>query len=137
MMQRYSSLWWASIVLSSVVTGGGSFLLITTLTELPIEMAFKISIVLVLVGDIVLALLMQAVSPTRILVGPGDRRMRNDATDELGMVIDDFENGSGSVSVRGERWRAVQAAGCQQQLRAESHVRVLERRGLTLVVVAA
>jgi hypothetical protein len=36
MMQRYSSLWWASILLSSVVTGGGSFALLTLLTELSI-----------------------------------------------------------------------------------------------------
>ena len=136
MMKRYSGLWWASILLSSVVTGGGSLLLITTLTDLPIETAFKISIVLVLVGDVVLALWMQTVSPTHILVGPGDRRLKDDAPGELGTVIGDFENGSGSVSIRGECWRAIQDPGCNRRLNAESRVRVLERRGLTLVVEA-
>jgi membrane protein implicated in regulation of membrane protease activity len=134
-MRRFSSLWWASILLSSLVTGGGSFFLINALTDLPVETVIKISVVLILVGDIVLALWMQAVSPTRILVGPGDRRMKDDSTDEIGIVIADFEGGSGNVAVRGERWRAVQAAECEQPLLAESRVRVLERRGLTLVVV--
>lgn len=135
-MQRYSRLWWASILLSSVVTGGGSFLLMSALTDLPIATVIKISVALILVGDIILALWMQAVSPTRILVGPGDRRLKDDVTAELGTVIDDFEQGSGTISVRGERWRAVQAPDCDQPLRAASRVRVLERRGLTLVVAA-
>ena len=133
-MRRFSSLWWASILLSSLVTGGGSFLLINALTDLPIETVIKISVVMILVGDLLLALWMQAVSPTRILVGPGDRRMKDDSTDEIGIVIADFRSGSGSVSVRGESWRAVQAAECEHPLLAESRVRVLERRGLTLVV---
>jgi membrane protein implicated in regulation of membrane protease activity len=133
-MRRFSSLWWASILLSSLVTGGGSFLLINALTDLPTETVIKISVVMILVGDLVLALWMQAVSPTRILVGPGDRRMKDDSTDEIGIVIADFKSGSGNVSVRGESWRAVQAAECEHSLLAESRVRVLERRGLTLVV---
>lgn len=136
-MKRYSPLWWASILLSSVVTGGGSVLLITLLTDLPLETTVKISAVLVLAGDIVLARWMETVSPTRILIGPGDRRLKDDDTRELGTVISDFENGSGSVSIRGERWQAVQDPGCKRRLIAESRVRVLERRGLTLVVESA
>ena len=77
MMQRYSSLWWASILLSSVATGGGSFVLLTLLTELPIEIVIAVSLALILAGDVVLALLMQAVSPTRVTLGPGDRRRSN------------------------------------------------------------
>jgi membrane protein implicated in regulation of membrane protease activity len=136
-MKRYSGFWWASILLSSVVTGGSSMLLITILTDLPLETAIKISAVLVLSGDIVLALLMEKISPTHILVGPGDRRLKDDGPRELGTVIDDFENGSGSVSIRGESWQAIQAPGCRRRLKAESRVRVLERRGLTLVVESA
>ena len=135
-MKRYSRLWWASILLSSVVTGGGSLLLITMLTDLPLETTVKVSAVLVLLGDIVLALWMETISPTRILIGPGDRRLRGDAPRELGTVIGDFENGSGNVSVRGECWQAIQDPGCKRRLKAESQVRVLERRGLTLVVAS-
>ena len=130
MMQRYSGLWWASILLSSVVTGGGSFLLLSLSTGLPIEIVITISVVLI-------ALLMEAVSPTRVTLGPGDRRRRSEPPAELGTVLADFEDGSGSVSIRGEQWRARQTSGCSGQLNAGAAVRVLEREGLTLVVAAA
>ena len=136
-MQRYSSLWWASILLSSVVTGGGSFALLSLLTPLSMETTLVISAALVLVGDIVLALLMGKVSPTRVFLGPGDRRVKDELPRELGTVIGDFRNGTGCVSIRGERWHARQDSDCGQRLDAGSPVRVLERQGLTLVVAAA
>ncbi len=136
-MQRYSSLWWATILLSSVVTGGGSFALLMLLTDLSIATVIKISVAMIILGDIVLALVMEAVSPTRVLLGPGERQHKNDLPEELGTVIGDFEDGSGSVSIRGERWHARQATGCRRWLRAGSAVRVLGRDGLTLVVAAA
>lgn len=135
-MRRYTGPWWASILLSSVVTGGGSFALLNLLTGLPVETAILISVALIVVGDIVLALIMESVSPTRVLLGPGDRRHRNDAPGELGIVVGDFENGAGSVSIRGEHWLALQSTGCEQRLKAGAAVRVLERDGLTLVVAA-
>ena len=137
MMRRYSGLWWASILLSSVVTGGSSFLLLALLTELPIEIVITISVALILVGDILLALLMQAVSPTRVTLGPGDRRLSSESPGELGTVMADFEDGSGNISVRGEQWRARQSAACNRRLNAGAAVRVLDRDGLTLVVSAA
>ncbi len=129
-------MWWATILLSSVVTGGGSFALLTLLTELPIETVVKVSVALIVAGDIVLALLMEASSPTRIMLGPGDRRHRSELPRELGTVMSDFKHGRGSVSIRGERWRARQTAGCDQQLEAGAAVRVLDRAGLTLLVAA-
>ena len=136
-MQRFSRLWWASILLSSVVTGGGSFALLSLLTGLPVETIVKVSVASILLGDIALALLMESVSPTRVLLGPGDRRSRTDPLLETGTVIGAFENGSGCVSIRGERWRAMQASGCEQRLEPGARVRVLERQGLTLIVAAA
>ncbi len=136
-MQRYSSLWWASILLSSVVTGGGSFAVLTLTTGLAIETVIAISVALIVAGDIVLAFVMESMSPTRVLLGPGERRLRKDVPEELGTVIGDFEDGSGSVSIRGERWCARQTSDCEQRLKAGSPVRVLEREGLTLLVAAA
>ena len=135
-MQCYSSLWWASILLSSVVMGGGTFLLLTLLTELPIKTVIVISVMMILSGDVALALLMEAVEPTRIKLGPGELRHKTESPSELGTVITDFEDRRGNVSIRGERWRARQAAGCSGQLKAGAAVRVLEREGLTLVVAA-
>lgn len=133
-MPRYSSLWWASILLSSVVTGGGSFALLILLTEIPIETVVAVSVVLILAGDVVLAKLMEAAAPTRVTLGPGDRWRKTERPGELGVVICNFEDRHGSVSIRGERWRARQAAECRGRLRAGAAVRVLEREGLTLVV---
>ena len=134
MMQRYSGLWWASILLSSVVTGGGSFIFLTLLTELPLGTVIIVSVALILVGDVVLALLMEAVSPTRVTLGPGDRRRSSESPWELGTVIADFEDGSGKVSIRGEQWRARLMSGYHGRLDAGAAVRVVEREGLTLVV---
>ena len=136
-MQRYSNLWWASILLSSVVTGGGTFAMLTLLVGLPVEIAVAGSIAMIVVGDIVLAFIMERLSPTRVFLGPGDRRNRDDLPREIGRAIGDFENGSGNVSIRGEQWRARQVADCDQRLEAGSPVRVLDRQGLTLVVAAA
>ena len=136
-MQRYSRLWWASILLSSVVTGGGSFALLSLLTELPVATAIKISVALILLGDIVLALIMESLSPTHVMLGPGDRTNRSEPLAEIGTVISDFEDGPGYVAIRGEQWRAQQSSDCTERLEAGSPVRVLERQGLTLIVAAA
>ena len=135
-MRRYSSLWWSSILLSSVATGGGSFALLTLLTALPVETAILISIDAVVAGDVALAFIMESVSPTRLLLRPGERRHRSDIPEEFGTVIGGFEGGSGRVSVRGEHWCARQSAGCDRPLEAGSPVRVVARNGLTLVVAA-
>jgi membrane protein implicated in regulation of membrane protease activity len=136
MIKRYSGLWWASILLSSVVTGGGSFLLLSLLTELPVEIVIAASVALILAGDVTLALLMEAVSPTRVTLGPGDRRHSDESPGELGTVTAGFIDRSGKVSIRGEQWRARQSPGCDRRLDAGTPVRVLEREGLTLVVAA-
>ncbi len=136
-MQRFSSLWWASILLSSLVTGGGSFVLLTLLTKLPIETVLTISVMVIVAGDILLALFMEAVSPTHITLGPGERQRKSELPAELGVVLSDFGDGQGHVSIRGERWQARQDARCNGQLRAGAPVRVLEREELTLVVAAA
>ena len=136
-VQRHSKLWLATILCSSVVTGGGSFVLLTLLTDLPFATVVAISAALVVAGDIALAFFMQAVSPTRVTLGPGDRRHRSEAPRELGRVESTFEGRRGRVSIRGETWRARQAVACGSPLAAGAAVRVVEREGLTLVVAAA
>lgn len=136
-MQQYSRLWWASILLSSVVTGGGTFVLLVLLTDWQTLTVFKLSIVSILVGDIVLALLMEAVSPTHVKVGPGERLRSTDLPRDLGKVVVDFADGRGRVKIRGEVWQARQPPGSTQRLDAGAVVRVLNRDGLTLIVASA
>lgn len=135
-MRRYSRRWLAPILLSSVVTGGGSFALLALLTEVPLAIALAVSAALIFVGDIALAFLMQAVSPTRVMLGPGDRQFNAESPKELGLVATNFRNRRGYVSVRGETWQARQAIGCSGRLEAGGAVRIVERKGLTLIVAA-
>lgn len=136
-MQRYSKLWWASLLLSSFVMGGGSFLLFSLLTNWPTLTIAKVSVALIITGDIVLALLMEAISPTHVKIGPGERHLRTEAPRELGEVLSEFRGRQGRVSIRGETWRARQTAACDRRLKAGMPVRVVAREGLTLVVQAA
>ena len=136
-MQRYSKYWWAAVLLSSAVTGGGTFLLLLLLTDLSIEMALKISIALVLIGDIVLAIIMQAISPTHVKLGPGERWHDEEPPRDVGVVKTRFEEGRGKVSIRGETWHARQSDDSDVPLEIGESVRVIEREGLTLVVAAA
>jgi membrane protein implicated in regulation of membrane protease activity len=106
------------------------------LTDLSLEIVIAISVALILAGDVALAFLMQAVSPTRVTLGPGDRRYKSELPEELGTVASSFRNRRGRVSVRGETWDARQANGCGGRLEAGGAVRIVDREGLTLVVAA-
>lgn len=133
-MERYSILWWATILLSSVVTGGGTFASLTLFTDLSLQTIIISSVTLILMGDIALALMMEAFSPTRITVGPGESRLKHDVPMETGTVIKTFENGRGAIAIRGEHWRAHQSKSCRKVLETGSTVCVVERDGLTLFV---
>ncbi len=136
-MQRYSRYWWAAVLLSSVVTGGGTFLLLMLLTDLSVERALKISVALVLIGDVILAIIMQAISPTHVKLGPGERWHDEESPKDVGVVKTRFENGRGKISIRGETWHARQGEESEEELEIGASVRVIEREGLTLVVAAA
>ncbi len=136
-MQRYSKYWWAAILLSSAVTGGGTFVLLLLLTDFSVATVLKISVALVLIGDFVLAIIMQTISPTRVEIGPGERWHTGELPKDIGVVKKRFENGRGRVTIRGETWNARQTADTDMQLEVGEAVRIVEREGLTLVVEAA
>lgn len=125
------------MLLSSAVTGGGTFLLLLLATDLSIETALKVSVALVLVGDITLAIIMQAISPTRVTLGPGERWFDDEAPRDIGVVKTLFQNGRGRITIRGETWEARQFDDAIQPFDVGERVRVVEREGLMLVVTAA
>lgn len=136
-MQRYSRIWWLSILLSSAVTGGGSFVLLTLLTALPIEKTLLISALLMLAGDVVLALSMEAIAPTHVKVGPGDRRLDAELPSEPAVALTDFDkSGRGQVSARGETWQAQLLAGDGDRIAAGDRVQIVCRDALTLIVTS-
>ena len=136
-MRRYSRLWWSSILLSSGVTGGASFVSLSLLTGWPLLTIIAASVALVLMGDVVLALMMQAISPTDVKIGPGERLRRTDPPRDVGTVVDNFADGRGRVAIRGEIWHARRPTDSILQLEAGAVVQVLGREGLTLLVTAA
>ena len=136
-MQRFSRIWWASILLSSVVVGGTSFAALTLLTGLPLELVIVLTLLAVFAGDVVLALVTESLSPTHVKLAPGERRMRGEKSGEVGRVMADFQHGRGIVSIFGERWVARQIEDSDAGLEAGENVRVVEREGLTLVVARA
>ena len=86
-----------------------------------------VAMALVLAGDIVTALLMEHLAPTRITVEPGEGPALR------GEVLSGFEaEPVGVVQIRGERWQA-RLAG-QGPLCAGDRVKVVGRDGLTLEV---
>ena len=111
--------------------------MLSLLTDWPTLTVVKASVTLIVAGDIVLGLLMEAVSPTHVKVGPGERLRSTDLPQEIGKVVDDFDGGRGRIAIRGEMWLARQPASSKQQLKAGTGVRVLGRESLTLVVAAA
>ena len=134
-MKRYSRIWWASVLLSSVVTGTTAFLLVIYLTEWSLPVILFAVGSAVFLGDVVLALSMEAIAPTRIAVGPGERYMETERSSDTAFVLSGFETSSrGKVSVRGETWQAIRAHDEVGNLPEGTPVDVIERDGLTLVV---
>lgn len=87
-------------------------------------------------GDVVTALSMEAIVPTRVTIGPGERQSRHDLPAERALVASEFDDaGMGRVRIRGETWRA---RGSSPGFRPAlgSRVRVIDRDGLTLIVSA-
>jgi membrane protein implicated in regulation of membrane protease activity len=88
-------------------------------------------------GDLAVALSMEAVAPTKVDIGPGEKTFVRDMPPERATVISGFDTSEhGQVSIRGESWQAVRALDDTGILSKGTAVHVVERRGLTLVVSA-
>ena len=91
--------------------------------------ALLVAAVIIVVGDIWTAVLMERFAPTRITVEPGE------TAGQIGRAVTDFSSdGEGRVVLRGERWQA-RSTG-PEPIAAGSRVRVLSRSGLLLHVEA-
>ncbi len=92
--------------------------------------AWLLALVLIALGDLATALIMQRIAPTRVLLAPGEAGRHSAA------VVRGFgQSNAGVIQVRGEFWRARCAAG--QLLRPGDPVHILERDGLVLEVEPA
>ncbi|MDJ0926839.1 MAG: NfeD family protein [Gammaproteobacteria bacterium] len=87
------------------------------------------------IGDVVLALWFEAVAPTRVTVGPGERVHVSAPVRDRARVVSGFAaDDAGKVRVRGEVWRARCLSWQGQQLSPGQEVRITGRDGLTLLI---
>ncbi len=133
--KRFSRDWWLAILIVTVGLSAATFLLLRDRGLNASELVLY-CLGISLLGDVVTALSMEAIVPTRVTIGPGDRRLKDDLPTELALVVSEFDGaGVGHVRIRGETW---QARGSDVGFRpmTGSRVRVIDRDGLTLIVSA-
>lgn len=132
---RFSFGWWLVIAATTTAVGVLAVALLVLLTELRLWQLLLVWAGITVLGDVVMAIAMEASAPVRVIVGPGDRRFDADDFREAAVVVSGFGNASsGAVRVRGETWRARRAETDRTALEPGVKVRILRRDGLTLVV---
>ena len=120
--------WWIIGVETAFFVALAAWVLVR-LDRLFEPVALLVAAIIIVVGDIVTALLMERFAPTRITIEPGE------AAGRIGRAVTDFSrDGEGRVALRGERWRARSAYATP--IAAGSRVRVVSRSGLLLHVEA-
>lgn len=134
-MKRYSLTWWLVVLPTSVVVGGSTFLLSGFLGEWSLVQRLVAAVALTILADLAIAMRIQALAPSKVDIGPGERTLKFDSPSETARVVAGFESSlEGLVTVRGETWRATRAHGDSATLMRGMDVKVVARDGLILVV---
>ena len=134
-MRRYSLLWWLVVLPTSVVAGGSTFLLAGLLTEWGLIERLVAALALTIAADVAIAMAIQAVAPTNVSIGPGERALDSELPAETARVLSGFESScEGRVLVRGETWQATRAPDDEARLAKGMDVSIVGRDGLMLLV---
>ncbi|MBT8111241.1 MAG: NfeD family protein [Gammaproteobacteria bacterium] len=134
-MKRYSFTWWLVILPTSLTVGGTTILLARNFTDWGIPALIAVAVVSTFLADLAIAASMEAIAPTKVNIGPGEKHLVSDSASEQATILSGFDSTShGQVSVRGETWRAIRAADDTGTLTKGMSVNVVDRYGLTLVV---
>lgn len=132
--RRFSTSWWLVLTIATLACGAATYML---LSDYRLEKSLWLAcwLGLTLLGDVLVAISMEAVAPTKVRVGPGDRHLDEDLVHEVALVVADFnEAGKGRVSIRGETWNAMVAPDATSKPCSGMKVQVVDRDGLTLIV---
>ncbi|MGB5492785.1 MAG: NfeD family protein [Woeseiaceae bacterium] len=136
-MKRYSILWWSIILPTSVIAGVPAFFLVGHFSDLDVLERFAAASVATFVADLAIAASMEAVAPTKVNIGPGEKVLKSETPAEEATIIFGFDSSPhGRVSVRGETWLATRLPNESSVLSVGMAVRVVSRNGLSLVVTA-
>jgi len=134
-MKRYSFTWWLVILPTSVTFGGTAILLTSNFTDWGAMGLVSVAVVSTFLADLAIAASMEAIAPTKVSIGPGEKYLESDLASEKAIIMSGFDSVShGQVSVRGETWRAIRAPEDTGTLTKGMSVNVVDRDGLTLVV---
>lgn len=134
-MKRYSLTWWLVILPTSLTVGGTAILLTGLFTDWSLFVRVAVAALATSIADLAIAAGMEAVAPTRVHIGPGEKHLVSDSPAERAVIVSGFDSAPhGQVSIRGETWRAVRAPGDNGPLTTGMSVSVVDRDGLTLVV---
>jgi membrane protein implicated in regulation of membrane protease activity len=132
---RFSKVWWAWLFSTGLSCGALvviALYLLGGISNAQYVLAFLISAA---AGELMVALIFEAMAPTRVTVGPGDRTHLNSPVKDRARVVSGFSaEGMGKVKVRGEVWDARCSSAHGSTLTAGREVRVSGRDGLTLLV---
>jgi len=130
---RFSLPWWVSIGSTTLVFSSGAFALAHLVLGREGATLFAWVFVAALLGDLLIAMIYEALAPTHIVIGPGEREARDDLLEETAITRDGFATSRrGRVRIRGETWFAVTLDGAAQ--RPGERVRILARDRLELLV---
>ena len=88
-----------------------------------------VALAIIVIGDVIAVVLMQAFAPTRITFSAGESELTGHATDGFG------SSDRGRIVVGGEKWSARRQG--TQQVNPGDPVRVVSRKGLILFVEPA
>ena len=134
-MKRYSILWWSIVLPTSVIVGVPTFFLVGYLTVWDLSGRIAVAIIATLTADLVIAAAMEAVAPTKLSIGPGEKALKTETPAEEATILSGFDSSPhGQVSVRGETWMATRLADDSDVLSQGMSVRVVDRDGLKLIV---
>jgi membrane protein implicated in regulation of membrane protease activity len=134
-MKRYSFIWWLVILPTSVTVGGTTLLVTSSFTDWGVMALVAVAGVSTFLADLAIAASMEAIAPTKVNIGPGEKHLDSDLASEKATIMSGFDSISrGQVSVRGETWRAIRAPDDTGTLTTGMSVNVVDRDGLTLVV---
>lgn len=134
-MKRYSFTWWLVILPTSVTVGGTTILIASNLTDWGIMALVTVAVISTFLADLAIAASMEAIAPTKVSIGPGEKHLDSDLASEKATIVSGFGSVShGQVSIRGETWRAIRAPYDTGTLTRGMSVDVVDRDGLTLVV---
>ncbi len=128
-MQMQRRQLWLILLVETAFLGILAVWVLVRLDRLFEPVSVLVALSIIVIGDVIAVILMQAFAPTRILFSPGERELQ-------GQVLDGFGTSDrGRILLRGEQWSARLKGS--EPIHPGDPVRVVSRRGLKLIIEPA